>query len=57
MVDFINGAIVHAKAAFHAFVGIVEIFSIPWREGFREGFQIILLQDCSLLSLAGRGLR
>jgi hypothetical protein len=57
MVDFINGAIVHAKAAFHALIGIVEIISIPNMEGFRESFQIILLHDCNLLSLAGRGLR
>jgi ammonia channel protein AmtB len=53
MVDFINGAVVHAKAAFHALISIIDIISLPCREGFRESFQIILLHDCNLLSLAG----
>jgi hypothetical protein len=42
MVDFINGAIVHAKAAFHTLICIIE--STLCGNGFREIFQIILLQ-------------
>jgi ammonia channel protein AmtB len=42
VVDFVNGAIVHAKAAFHALVSIIGVFSLPDREGLKGEFIIFV---------------